>query len=133
MNKVILRGNLTRDLEVTEKDKLKIGRFTLAVSRPFKNEKGEYESDFINCVVFNASEYVESNLKKGTNILLEVNIQTSTYEVEGKKKYSTNILVNRIEIITKTTPKKETTEYDNMSIKTITQETIEITDNDLPW
>ena len=49
MNKVFIRGNLTKDVElrITQNDK-KIARFSVAVRRDIKNANGEYESDFLN-------------------------------------------------------------------------------------
>ena len=128
MNKVILRGNLTKDIEIVENDKVKLGKFTIAVSRPYKNTKGEYESDFLNCIVFNGSDYIKNNLTKGTGILLEGSIQTRSYEVEGNKRYSTDIIVNKIEVLN-----KKDTPVDKLTTKTIVQENIEYGDEDLPW
>ena len=64
MNKVILSGNLTKDIEVIENDKIKLGKFTLAVTKPFKNSKGEYESDFFNspsCFIINCVSLLYSS------------------------------------------------------------------------
>ena len=100
MNKVILIGRVVKDIETKEK----LGKFTLAVNRPYKNQNGEYEADFLNCIVFNATDYVKNNLKKGSQISVDGSIQTRTYEIEGNKKYTTEIIVNRIELLN---PKKE--------------------------
>lgn len=136
MNKVILRGYLVKDIEVKENNKIKLGKFTLAVSRPYKNQNGEYESDFLNCVVFNASDYIKNNLNKGTGVLLEGSIQTRTYEIEGTKRYSTDIIVNKIEILTK----KEKEDIKKEQLETLHFETafdknnqINIEDTDLPF
>lgn len=129
MNKVILSGNLTKDIEVIKKENICLGKFTLAVSRQYKNSNGEYESDFFNCVIFNANDYIKDNLKKGTKILLDGIIQTKSYEVEGIKKYSTDIVVNKIEILIK----KEENNLDKLTTKTETQTQFEYSDSDLPW
>lgn len=131
MNKVILSGNLTKDIEVIEKNNISLGKFTLAVSRPYKNANGEYESDFLNCVVFNTHNYIKDNLKKGTKVLLDGMIQTKSYEVEGTKKYSTDIVVNKIEILTK----KEEDNLDKLTTKTDFDKTgqIEISEEDYPF
>lgn len=131
MNKVILSGNLTKDIEVIEKNNISLGKFTLAVSRPYKNANGKYESDFLNCVVFNTYDYIKDNLKKGTKVLLDGMIQTKSYEVEGTKKYSTDIVVNKIEILTK----KEEDNLDKLTTKTDFDKTgqIEISEEDYPF
>jgi len=66
LNNIMLVGRLSNDLEIVkegEKEKVKL---TLAVNRAFKNEEGIYETDFIDCVLWNtlASNVVEY-CKKG--------------------------------------------------------------------
>lgn len=63
LNQVVIVGRIVNELEVreTEKEK-KVSNITLAVQRPYKNEKGEYDVDFIDCVLWgtiaeNTSEY----------------------------------------------------------------------------
>lgn len=132
MNKVIISGNLTKDIEVIENDKIKLGRFTVAVTKPFKNINGEYESDFFNCIVFNANDYLKTNLTKGTKALVDGYLQNRSYEIEGNKKYVTEIIVNKIEVYkTKTNPYEE---FGN-SIKTESKidEQLSITDDDMPF
>ena len=52
MNRVILIGRLTRDPELRyTQSGLAVTKFTLAVDRPFTNQEGKREADFINCVV----------------------------------------------------------------------------------
>ncbi|AVX21622.1 single stranded DNA-binding protein (ssb) [Carboxydocella sporoproducens DSM 16521] len=49
LNRIILIGRLTRDPELRYTNTGKaVARFTLAVDRPFKNQAGERETDFIN-------------------------------------------------------------------------------------
>lgn len=52
INNVVLVGRLTRDAELRyTQSNIAVATFTLAVNRPFKNEAGEREADFINCVI----------------------------------------------------------------------------------
>lgn len=131
MNKCILSGNLVKDVDIITKNDLSISRFTLAVPKTYKNVKGEYESDFLNCVVFSANDYIKNNLKKGAKILLDGSIQTKSYEVEGTKRYSTDIVVNKIEILIK----KEEDNLDKLTTKTDFDKTgqIQISEEDYPF
>ena len=98
MNKCILMGRLTRDPEVKETTGgTTIGRFSLAVDRYTK--KGEdKKADFINCVAFgNTAKFAEKYTMKGQRVLVEGRIQTGTYEKDGEKRYTTDIVVNNIE------------------------------------
>lgn len=99
MNKVILSGNSTKDIELIKSGNVIMGKFTIAVSRTHKNEYGNYDTDFIDCVIFNPLEYVEKNLKKGCRLLIEGSIQKSSRDDKsGNKIYYTNIVVNNVEI-----------------------------------
>ena len=104
MNKVILIGRLTRDVEMkySTNNDTAIARYTLAVNRPFKRE-GEPEADFLPCVAFNkTAEFAEKYLAKGMRVAIEGRIQTGSYtNGEAKKVYVTEIVVERQEFLEK--------------------------------
>lgn len=62
-------------------------------------------------------------------------LRVDTYEVNGERKYKTYVLVENIEFLEarKDIPNDEEKEFNKISSKTITQDTIEITDSDFPW
>ena len=91
MNKVILMGRLTKDPDVRTSGNNTVGRYTLAVDRKFSKEK---ETDFINCVCFGkAAEFTEKYLKKGMKIAIVGRIQTGSYEKDGQKIYTTDVII----------------------------------------
>lgn len=94
MNKVLLMGRLTKDPEIRyAASNICIARYTLAVNRRFKKEN-DAEADFINCVAFGKSgEFVQKFLKKGQLISIAGRIQTGVYEKDGKKYYTTDVVV----------------------------------------
>ena len=98
MNKVILMGRLTRDVETRYSGETAIARYSLAVDRKYKKE-GEATADFINCVAFGKSgEFAEKYLKKGMKIAVTGRIQTGSYtDKDGKKVYTTDIVVEEHE------------------------------------
>ena len=98
MNKVILMGRLTKDPEVrTAQSGTQIARYTLAVDRRFGRTE-EQTADFISCVAFGKSaEFAEKYLHKGTKIALEGRIQTGSYEKDGQRIYTTDIVVDNQE------------------------------------
>ena len=100
MNKVILMGRLTRDPEVryTQGDQaMAIARYTLAVDRRFKRD-GEQSADFIQCVAFGRSgEFAEKYFHKGTKVVVEGRIQTGSYERDGQRVYTTDVVVEQQE------------------------------------
>lgn len=98
MNKVILMGRLTKDVETRYSGEMAISRYSLAVDRKFKKE-GEQTADFINCVSFGKSgEFAEKYLKKGMKIAVTGRIQTGSYtDKDGKKVYTTDVIVEEHE------------------------------------
>ena len=99
MNKVILIGRLTRDVETKSAGDMTVARYTLAVDRRFKREGDEQTADFINCVAFGkAGEFAEKYLKKGTKIAVTGRIQTGSYtNKDGVKVFTTDIVVEEQE------------------------------------
>lgn len=99
LNQIVLVGRLVRDLEVKNLEEgKKVANLTLAVPRSFKNADGEYETDFINCTLWdniatNTSEYCN----KGDIIGIKGRLQTSTIEKEnGEKEYKTEVIAEKV-------------------------------------
>lgn len=96
MNKWLGIGRLTADPEVRYsqgENPLCIARYRLAIDRKYKKE-GEQEADFISCVAFGKQgEFAEKYLRKGMKIGVEGRIQTGSYEKDGHKVYTTDIVV----------------------------------------
>ena len=95
MNKVILMGRLTRDPEVSRTaGGINFVRFTIAVNRRFKNENGEYQADFINCVAWRQTAgFIARYFVKGAMISVAGSIQTGSYQKDGQTVYTTNVNV----------------------------------------
>lgn len=96
MNKVIMMGNLTRDVEIRDAaNNTTVARAGIAVNRPFKKD----EVDFFNLVAFNkTAEFLSKYFVKGSKILVEGYLRTSNYEDrDGNKKSSTEIIIEQIE------------------------------------
>ena len=97
MNKVALIGRLTKDPDVRYsqgENPTAVARYTLAVDRKYKKEGEEQTADFINCVAFGKNgESAEKYLHKGMKIAVAGRIQTGSYEKDGVKHYTTDIVV----------------------------------------
>lgn len=75
-----------------------IARFSLAVDRRGKKEGEQQTADFISCVAFGkTAEFYERFGRKGTKFLIEGRIQTGSYERDGQKVYTTDIVVENTE------------------------------------
>lgn len=98
MNKCVLIGNLTKDvdLKIQAGSGLAIGKFSLAVAR---QKKGK--TDFINCIAFGkTAETMSQYLFKGSKVAIEGNIQTGSYtNKENHKVYTTDVVIDRFEFV----------------------------------
>lgn len=96
MNKVVLLGRLTREPEIrysAGENPVCVARYTLAVDRRYKRD-GEQNADFISCVAFGKNgEFAEKYLHQGTKIAVCGRIQTGSYEKDGHKVYTTDVVV----------------------------------------
>ena len=99
MNKVILAGRLTRDAEIRNADSdKKVARCTLAINKTFKRENEEQTADFINLVAFkNQADFLEKFGKKGTKFIVIGRIQSGSYEKDGTRIYTTDVIVEQLE------------------------------------
>ena len=102
MNKVVLIGRLTRDPELRYTgNNMAVATFTLAVNRPFTNQQGEREADFINIVVWRKqAENVKNYLSQGSQAAVEGRIQTRSYDDNnGQRRYVTEVIADNVEFI----------------------------------
>ena len=103
MNRVILIGRVTRDIEVRYGESAYC-RFSLAVDR---KKEG---TDFLNCVAFGkTAEFIGKYFSKGQRMALEGRIQTGSYTNRDGKKVSTcDIVVDNVEFIEKKSSQSDT-------------------------
>lgn len=97
INKTILTGRITRDLEVKyTQSGIAVLNFSIAVERPFKNKQGERETDFINIVAFRkTAETISQYFNKGDGIGIVGRIQTGSYQNnEGQTVYTTDVIAD---------------------------------------
>lgn len=97
MNKVFLTGNLTREVEVryTQSGKA-FARCGIAVKRPFSKDK---DIDFFNLVAWEKNaEFLGKYMQKGSRVLIEGRLQTSSYEdKQGVKHNDVEVVVDNVE------------------------------------
>lgn len=95
MNVVILQGRITKDLELRQTTSgTEVLRFTVAVDRYSKDK--ENDTDFISCVAFGKSaSFIANYFSKGRMIAIEGNIKTGSFEKNGQKIYTTDVIVDK--------------------------------------
>ena len=102
INRVVLVGRLTRDVEVRKTQSgLSVASFTVAVDNRRRGQDGTTQNtaDFINCVAFGKlAEHVEKYYRKGLKTALTGRIQTRNYtNRDGQKVYVTEVVVEELE------------------------------------
>jgi len=101
MNQVGFVGRLVRTPELRDTEgKKKMTWITVAVARSFKNMNGEYETDFIDCVLWDvvASNTVK-HCKKGDIISVRGRLQSRVYEKDGEKHYVLEVVGEKVTFI----------------------------------
>ena len=99
LNTAIIMGRLTRDPELRRTQSGKpVAGFTLAVDRDFAPEGQEKETDFINCVAWNATaEFVQKYFSKGSMIVVNGRLQIRSWtDKEGNKRNTAEIVANNV-------------------------------------
>ena len=99
LNRVILMGRITQDLELKQTTGgTSVLSFTVAVDRSYAKQGEERQTDFINCVAWRQqAEFISKYFGKGRMIALEGNLRTRTYDDKnGTKHYVTEVYVDSV-------------------------------------
>jgi len=112
-NRIILIGRLVREPELRyTPNGIAVSRFTLAVDRPFTNDQGKNETDFIDIICWRKlAETVAEHLDKGRLVAVEGRLQIRRYEdKEGKKRRASEVVASQVKFLDY--PKKEQNDSD---------------------
>ena len=104
INNVTIIGRLTRDAELRyTPSNIATAQFNIACNRNFKNANGEYDADFINCVMWREQAERFCNwTKKGMLVGITGRIQTRSYEGnDGKRVYVTEVVAENFQVLEK--------------------------------
>lgn len=99
MNKVILNGNLVRDMEVRtlSKSKTLVGEFTLAVNEGYGDNQ---KTTFVKCSLFGTRvESLQKLLLKGTKVLIDGRLEINNVEGENGWQTYVNVIVGELDIL----------------------------------
>lgn len=134
INKVILIGRLVADPELryTQSNKA-VASYRIAVDR-IKKADGQQEADFINIVAWGSSgEFASKYFSKGMKVAIEGRIQTGSYEKDGVKHYTTDVVVERQEFC----ESKSSSNYESSYVENVGnagfQEITDEDDGELPF
>ena len=137
INNVVLVGRMTRDAELRHTPQNQaVATFTLAVNRNFKNQSGEREADFINCVIWNRqAENLANWAKKGALIGITGRIQTRNYDnQQGQRVYVTEVVADNFQLLeSRNKAPNQSSMDDQMPPDFGNNNPMDISDDDLPF
>lgn len=103
INNVVLAGRLTKDPELRyTPNGVAVANFTIACNRPFSNDQGNREADFINCVVWRRpAENLANYMKKGSLVGVVGRLQTRHYDDQqtGKRVFVTEVVADSVQFL----------------------------------
>ncbi|GAB6934969.1 MAG: single-stranded DNA-binding protein [Bacillota bacterium] len=147
LNRVILIGRLTHDPELRYTPSgVAVASFSLAVNRPFTNQQGERETDFIDIVVWRQlAETCAQYLRKGRLVAVEGRLQIRTFEnQEGRRVKVAEVVADNVRFLESNAaaqggrmdaleaPERRSTRFDDDPFAGDSQP-IDISDDDLPF
>lgn len=141
LNSVTLVGRMAGDAELRyTPNNQAVATFRLAVNHPFKNQNGEREADFINCVIWRQqAENLANWAKKGALIGITGRIQTRSYEnQQGQRVYVTEVVADSFQLL-KSRKDREGGQSQGYSHPDFSRQTqmnanpMDISDDDLPF
>lgn len=101
MNSVNLIGRITRDPVISyTQSQTAVCRFSLALDRGKDKDGNDRGADFPSCVAFGkTAEFIDKWLKKGQMVGIIGHLQTGSYEKDGQKIYTTDVVVDRTTMV----------------------------------
>lgn len=115
MNQTVLVGRITGDIDIKESENgTKRCNLTVAVPRSYKNSKGIYETDFINCTLFGSiADNTKEYCRKGDLIGVKGRLESYSYDLEdGTKKFGQNVVAEKITFLSTSKTKEQNNEMD---------------------
>jgi single-strand DNA-binding protein len=105
VNKVILLGNLTKEVAIKQVSTSSVANFSIATNESWQDKNGEKQTrtEFHNIVVWGKlAEHCARFLKKGSSVYLEGRLQTRSYEPkEGGKRYVTEVQASTVQFLSR--------------------------------
>lgn len=147
MNKVLLTGRITKDLELRKTQSGdSVLRFNLATPRRYKRE-GQPDADFIQCTAWGkTADTMGQYLHKGSLIGIEGRITTGSYQdKDGRTVYTTDVTVEAFDFLESRSTSEFTQSYEpstngygeasNTSsvVDDFGNDTLDIASDDLPF
>lgn len=102
LNRTVIVGRLTKDVDLRYTGNgIAVANFTVAINRPFSNQEGKQEADFINCVTWRKqAENLANYMQKGSQIGVDGRLQSRTYDdKDGKTVFVTEVVADSVQFL----------------------------------
>lgn len=111
LNQTVIVGRIVSDPEVKELENgKKVSNMTVAVPRSYKNAEGEFDTDFIDCTLWNGvAQNTAEYCRKGDVVGIKGRVETSTYEKDGQTHKATNIVAEKVTFLSSQKVKEDET------------------------
>lgn len=136
INVAVLQGRITYTPELkTTPQGVSVIRFQIAVDRNYQANGKDRQADFIDCVAWRqTAEFVSRYFHKGSMIALTGEIQTQSYEKDGQKRKSVEVVANNVSFCgDKEKPTEAHTEGDEANLNIAPEDDYEPIDDELPF
>src|SRR5699024_1669475 len=135
INRTVLVGRLTKDPELKyTQSGVAVARFTLAVNRNFKNAQGQQEADFIPIQVWRKqAENVSNFLNKGSLVGVEGRIQTGSYEKDGQRVFTTDVVADSVQFLESKKDREQSNNYQPQQTQQGFVNNGQVENSDLPF
>lgn len=145
LNRVVLVGRLTRDPDLRyTQNGVAVANFTIAVNRPFTNQEGNRDADFINCVVWRKpAENLANYMKKGNMVGVDGRLQSRTYkDQDGKTVFVVEVVADSVQFLESRKDNNQSQQQNQQSQQATTNtdepfanegQPIDVSDDDLPF
>lgn len=103
MNQVVLIGHLVDEPQISKYNNKEISNITVAITRNYKNELGEYETDFVDCVLYNGiAKNARDFCHKGDLVGIKGKLETFLDKKSGISNKKTLIAVDKLTFLSST-------------------------------
>lgn len=98
LNQIVVIGRLVRDPELRKTENGRnVTNITLAVPRSYKNVNGEYDTDYVDCVLWSGvAESTTEYCHKGDLVGVKGRIQTRTFEIDDQRRYTSEVVAEKV-------------------------------------
>lgn len=100
LNKIVIVGRLTKDVQIFEKEERKVATFCVATQRNYKDKNGEIVCDYIFCKAFGKlASNIDKYTNQGTLVGITGQMRSRKYDKDGQTHFVTELYVETIKFM----------------------------------